>query len=346
MNILFPPFRFRRPPAPEAPGSTLLRPPSGVRYVPGERVLLLSVTLPRMTANQRRTAVAFAVEDRIAQPLEEVHVALGPEMGPNQWLVAVIARSDLPQGTAPSHRLLPDTMALPIPPEGAWSVVEEAGRILIRRPDGTGFVTQTAALPVLHRLAGSPPITLYAGQIALNHTTAPLPPVALPPRFDLTDRRSQSLTLPPLARRLLAVAAVTALGHLAVLTTDVVTLSRDQDRLAARLRDAAGTTADAPIDALLTRILSPQTAAPQDAFLPLISASFATLSADPGSLSLRDLTYAGDTGSLTLTVLAPNLSSLQQVEAELAAELTVTAGPATSANGTAEQQMTLREPGS
>jgi general secretion pathway protein L len=345
MNNFFPPFARRRPTPPEATGSPLLRPPDGVHYVPGERVLLLSVTLPKMTASQRRAAAVYAVEDRIAQPLEEVHVALGPEMAPNQWLVAVIACSDLPQVT-PSHRLLPDTLALPIPPEGAWSVVEEASRILIRRPDGTGLVTRAAALTVLHNFAGTPKITLYAGQIALNHTTAPMLPVALPSRFDLTDRRSHSLTLPPLARRLLAVAAVTALAQLGLLTTDVITLSRDQDRLAAQLRDAAGTTADTPIDPLLTRILSPQTAVPQDAFLPLISASFAALTADPGSISLRELTYSGDTGSLTLTLLAPDLASLQHVESDLAGQLKVTAGPATSANGTAEQQLTLQGSGS
>ncbi len=347
MNKFLSSFARAQLPKPETPGSPVLRPPAGVKYVPGERVLLLSVTLPRMSTSQRRIAATFAIEDRIAQPIEDVHVALGPEMAPNQWLVAVIARSDLPQGAAPSHRILPDTLALPVPSEGSWSLVEAGGRILIRRSDGTGLVTQAAALPVLHGLAGSPAITLYAGQIALTHTTAPLPPAALPPRFDLTDRRSQNLRLPPLARRLLGVAAVTALGHLAVQATDVFTLSREQDRLAAQLRAAAGATTDAAIDPLLTRILSLQTAAPQDAFLPLVSASFAALTTDPGAISLRDLTYAGDTGSLTLTLLAPDLASLQQVESDLAAaDLTVNAGPATSANGTAEQQLTLQRSGS
>lgn len=344
MNKFFSPRMPTAPVDPYQTRATVLSAPAGVRFIPGEKVLLTSVTLPRMPARQRLAAATFAAEDRIARPLEDVHVALGPETSANQWLVAVIAQADLPADLKPGQRILPDTLAVPVPSPGTWAVVEEAGRVLIRLPDGSGLVTGPAALPILHELAGLPPITLFAGQIALAHAAAPLPPVTLPARFDLCNHR-QSLAMPPLARRLLTVAGVAVLGHLAILAADTVLLTRQQAYLASQLRSAAGSTADADTDSLLTRILSPKVA-PTAGFLDLISASFAALTAEPGRVSLRELRYGAQTNSLTLTLLAPDLTSLNQVEADLsAANLAVTAGPATTANGTAEQELTVRGPG-
>ena len=329
-------------------GTAVPQAPAGIRFIPGERVLLLSVTLPPMPASQRAAAATFAAEDSIAQTLEDVHVAVGPELTPGQWLVGVVARTDLAMAIGPGLRLLPDTLALPVPPLGQWSVAEDQGRVLIRLADGTGLVTRAPGLPLLHQCAGAPAITLYAGQIAPDHLTAPWPAMTLPARFDLTNRQSRTLAVPPLARRLLAVAAITALGHLAILTADTISLSRQQGALAAQLRAAAGTTADAGIDALLSRILAPPPPTVRDAgFLPLLAAGFAAMSGQSGRVTLRELRYGAEGNSLALTLLAPDLGSLQQIESELvSAGLDVTSGPATSANGAAEQQLTLRGAGS
>lgn len=322
-----------------------LRPPVGVQFIPGEDVLLLSVTLPKMSPAQRRAAVAFAVEDHIARPLEEVHVAIGPELAPNQWLVGIVARTALPAITKAHLRILPDTLALPVPPPGNWALWQENGRVLIRLPDGMGLVTNPNALPILHQIAGAPAITLYAGQIALDHSTGILPPISLPPQFDLTDRQTQAFKVPPLARRLATIAGIAALGHLAILAADTASLARQQTALMTKLRAAADAPPEANNDDILARILAPAPSAPEAGFLPLLSTTFAAIADQTGSVTLRDLRFAAVQRSLTLTLQAPDLGTLQQVETNLAAaSLAVTAGPATNANGTAEQQLTVQGP--
>lgn len=335
----------RRPRAMAAPSQEVLQAPAGIRYIPGEEVLLLAVTLPKMSAAQRSAAAAFAVEDHIARPLDEVHVALGPELDANRWLVGVTARAALPVATKPGERILPDTLALPIPGPGHWAVLETKGRILIRQPDGTGFVTGAEALPVLHQIAQAPTIRLYAGDIALPHSRAPLPPPQLPARFDLTDRSGTSLAIPPLARRLMTIAAVAAAGHLAILAVDILSLSRKQADLARQLQSAAGAPPEARIDDLLAQVLAPKVGAPEAGFLPLLSATFAAVAAQTGQVSLRDLRYGAAQDSLTLTLQAADLHKLQQIETDLvSAQFAVTTGPATSASGVAEQQLTVQGP--
>lgn len=332
------------PPQP-ATGVVSVPAPKGVQFMPGEDVLLLAITLPKMSATQRRIAAAFAVEDRIARPLEEVHVAIGPETAPDQWLICVVARAVLRVDARTSKRLLPDTLALPVPTIGHWAVWQENARVLVRLPDGTGFVTNPDALPLLHQMGGAPIITLYAGHIALAHRTAPLPPLALPQKFDLRDRQDRVFKVPALARRLANIAIIAALGHLAILSVDTIYLSRQQTTLITRLRTAVGAAQDVRIDDLLARILAPPPSAPEMGFLPLLATTFAAIADQTGRVTLRDLRYTSADRRLALTVQAPDLGTLQQVETNLgAASLAVTAGPATNANGTAEQQLTVQGP--
>lgn len=326
-----------------------LRPPDGVRFIPGEDVLLLAVTLPKMSGAHRRTAAGFAVEDLIARPLDEVHVALGPELAANQWLVGVVARTvlaaNLPDSSSAGRRLLPDTLALPVPTSGHWAVWREGQRVLVRLPDATGFVTNPLALPVLHRIAGEPAITLYAGDIALVHTVDTLPPITLPSRFDLADGQGQPFRVPQLASRLAAIAALAGLGHLVVLSADAGSLSRQEAALVAELRTVSNAPADVMIDDLLAQILSPAPAAQEAVFLPLLNKTFMAIADRTGSVALRELRYSGAQDTLTLTLQAPDLGTLQQVETDFVeAQLDVTSGPAISANGTAEQQLTLQWP--
>ena len=58
--------------------------------VPSESVLLLAVDLPLASRAKRLAALPFAIEDRIADPLDAVHIALGAEIAPQRYLVAVV----------------------------------------------------------------------------------------------------------------------------------------------------------------------------------------------------------------------------------------------------------------
>ncbi|MGB3738707.1 MAG: type II secretion system protein GspL [Pontixanthobacter sp.] len=147
-----------------------------VVLVHSENVLMLAVELPPIaSAAKRRAALPFAIEDRVAQPLEKVHVALGAELSPNVFLVCVV-RHDLMQRwiarleLADLHHasLVPDALALPRPTPGHWAVdlvggvrddmddADPAGRACIRAPDGTGFAMPAAMLEQAWTAAGEP----------------------------------------------------------------------------------------------------------------------------------------------------------------------------------------------
>ncbi|MBC7735709.1 MAG: hypothetical protein H7245_00420, partial [Candidatus Saccharibacteria bacterium] len=142
-------------------------PPTGVAWLPTEQALILSAALPPLPAAQRRAAVGFAVEDRIAQPLERVVVALGPVIA-GAHVIVVAARRDIAAWRAahggPTVRLLPDVLALPVPAQG-WAVWVGGARALVRLADGTGFAVPVRDLPLLWRHGGCPEIALCGGDL-------------------------------------------------------------------------------------------------------------------------------------------------------------------------------------
>ena len=342
-----------------------LVPPKGITFIPSETALLLNVTLPKMAPSQRRAAVQFAIEDQIAQPLDMVHVVLGPKVQNDgssaQWLVAVISNaamdSYIKTHGADAGVMVLDVLAVRVPAKDEWSVLETDGRVLVRLPDWSGFVTTPAMLPLFWRAGGSPKIVLFGGVLpdevpvaersALDGT---LDPGVL--KFDL---RSASFGRPGAGwprgtRAMAAVLAVAVGGHLALLGLDILGSQRIVSAQEATLTEAltaAGQSPDGDIEATLTSVLSAQTEPTVSDFLPLLAQSFETLgqqsdSQQSGQLQIRDLRYAGAQNALTLTIEAPNLAALQSAETAFAAAgLQVTAGAATTKDGAAEAQMTL-----
>lgn len=331
--------------------------PKGVSLVPGEDVLLLAVDLPVMTASQRRASLGFAIEDRIAQPLDEVQVVPGPQMPSGQWLVAVVARSVL-QGFATDTvkpALWPDVLLLPVPGSG-WSVWAGGARALVRLPDGTGFATTLTNLPAFWASAGSPDLALYGGALpgSLPITSrAELPAVPDPDLrgFDLRTGLGGTngrLSLPKGARPLLLVAGVAALAHLGLLVTDVAALSRLAAQGEAELRTALSAPADADLDAALSKALALRQ--PTDGgsgLLELLTQVFSSIGGQAGAVSVQDLRYQATGNQAVLTIEAPDLAALQSVQTALTgAGLDVTSGAATTSDGAAEAQITIRGGGS
>jgi general secretion pathway protein L len=330
-------------------------PPDGVQYMPGEDVLLLVVAMPAMSMAQRRAAVAFAVEDRIAAPLDDVHVVLGPAIGDDgNWLVAVIARDVLAR-VAPDRktRLLPDTLALPLPDAGHWSVWTDGNRVLVRTADGAGFATQATALPVYHLAADRPEIVLYDGMLDAQFgdmRPAPLPtrPDFVLDRLDLNIARDKgrSLTLPTTWVRMAAVLAFAAVGHIGLLIADTWALGHIRAARQADVRgvlDAMGQPAGDDIDAAIIQTLARANGANRPRLIAMMSQTFAALSPQAGRVTLNDLRYGADQDSLTVTLQAPDIVTLQGVEVALkGAGFRVTAGAATTVGGLAEQQLILQ----
>ena len=56
---------------------------------------VLRAALPLPSHRQRLAAAGFAIEDLIAEPLEDTHVALGPEVAPGEYLVVAVSHRDM-----------------------------------------------------------------------------------------------------------------------------------------------------------------------------------------------------------------------------------------------------------
>ena len=322
-----------------------------VHWLPSEQALLLAVSLPRMTASQRKAAVAFAVEDQIARPLDDVHVVLGPALPDGRWLVAVVARDVLAsfQTAAPGMRILPEAMALPVPDMGQWSARVVESRVVLRMADGTGMAVAAPMLRALHGLAGAPGIILYGGQLPDGMAAvaeAALPPIMRAAGFDLRHVGNGAGVLTPTLRRVGLVVLLAAIAHLGLVLAERVMLARQLATAQADLRAAlttAGQPADIDLDRGVARVLAGGQPDKASGFLPLIAAVFAGIEPLSGRVFVRDLKYEADQSTLTLTLEAPDLGTLQEVEVALtAAQVQVTAGAATTAGGLAEQQLLLR----
>lgn len=335
--------------------------PEGVIFVPTETALLLNVTLPKMAASQRKSAVQFAIEDRIAQPLDQVHVVLGPKVQDTgtsaAWLVAVISNAVMENhvATQPANTgaMLLDVLALQVPDEGAWSVLADRNRALVRLPDGSGFATTTAMLPIFWKAAGTPGIELLGGILPAEMPVAARPELRklIDPsllRFDLRSGRfgRPGAGWPKGARAIAVVLALAIAGHLSLLALDIVGLRRIAATQESALRlalEAAGQPIVGDIESTLTAALAAQNQAVSSEFLPLLAQSFGAISPQSGQLQIRDLRFAEAQNALTLTIEAPDLAALQTAETAFAAAgLQVSAGAATTADGAAEAQMTLR----
>ncbi len=147
-----------------------------VLLVPTADVLLTQVTLPVRNRSRLRQATPFALEEDLAEDIEELHFALGTTAA-GKTPVAVVARARMAQwlealevaGT-PVAAILPDVLALPHR-DGCWSLLVDAERVLLRSGSAAGIEIDSAdAEMVIRRLlqrAEAPP-----GEVDLYTTPA------------------------------------------------------------------------------------------------------------------------------------------------------------------------------
>jgi len=323
----------------------------------GEDVLLLSIALPPLPPAQQRAAAAFAVEDRLAQPLEEVRVILGPQYPPGSghWLVAVVAERLLAATAAahPGRVLLSDVMRLPVPAQG-WMVQGSSGRVLLRLPDGTGMALATPLALDLWRSAGEPAVCGHGPGLPVEFGVTdplPLPAVSGIPAdgFDLGGATAQRLAALPAGWKPLAgLLALALAAHLGLTVLD----SRSLARLVATREAALATQLTRPpargedILTAAARTLAEATPAAATGFLDLLAKAYSVLPAAGSGVSLSTLRYRATGGQLTLGLVAGDIATLQDVEAALAAAgLRVSTGPAATRSGVAEVEMTVTRPG-
>src|SRR6516225_1561105 len=103
------------------PRETLARARQVAVLVPAETVLLTETPAVSRQRAQLAKAIPFALEERLASPVEDLHFALPTEIGADALPVAIVARDTLrgwiaqlaEQGIQPDA-LVPETLALPL----------------------------------------------------------------------------------------------------------------------------------------------------------------------------------------------------------------------------------------
>lgn len=223
--------------------------------VPSEKILTTVIDLPFPSRRQRVEAAPFAIEGLIAEPLNQVHIALGMEVSDRRHLCSVVSHSimqewiALLQPMALEHCiLLPDALALATPPLGSWRVVIEGARALVRTDDGGGFAIETDTLPVAWEAGGRPRLIAEGdalpevmregvGEVSLTMGDASHPAVVAPPvdlRQGVYAAARPSMTSP--WRAIGAVAAAGVAAHLALVGVDTLTLHGMAERREAETR--------------------------------------------------------------------------------------------------------------
>jgi general secretion pathway protein L len=309
--------------------------------VPTEQVLLSTVALPLPNHAKRLAALPFAIEDRIAEPIETVHVALGNKMAGQDWLAGVVRhevmRGWLAQIAAAGlgdAALVPDALTLPVPEAGHWSVAAEAGRALVRTPDGAGFAVPLAGLAAAWAAAGTPGIHAYGAALpeTFGATAATRAPVA--PALNLRQGAyaAANAGLPRWAKRLAIIVGIALAAHLAIAIVDLIALKtmagkRKAETIALIQQKAPGTMIGDDVVAQATALVPSSVGKAPGRALPLLVRLSQAIAPVAGSLKVEAMTLDEAAGTVTLTVSVPDPGKMQALNAAITgAGLTITPG--------------------
>ncbi len=133
--------------------------------VPGERALIHHVAIPARSRSAQLQALPYALEDRLSEDLETMHIVPGQRLADGRLVAGVAANRDmdfwigtLREAGLNAAYLLPDTALLPPVAEDRLQIYCAGGdRCLIREPGGEPLALATELLPwwLAHRDKGS-----------------------------------------------------------------------------------------------------------------------------------------------------------------------------------------------
>ena len=140
------------------PPSELVARIDGARLIlvaPGEAVTLHWISLPARKRTTWARVVPYALEDQLVDDIEALHFALGNALDDGRLPVAVVAHAAQRAwldicgrvGLTPAA-VVPDLLLLPWR-EGAWSVLLDGRRALVRTGRWEGFATERDTLDLL-----------------------------------------------------------------------------------------------------------------------------------------------------------------------------------------------------
>lgn len=330
---------------------------SAIVLVPTEQVLLLTADLPLQGLRRRAEALPFAIEDRIAESLGAVHIALGAEVSPQRHVAGVVSHAVMRDWVAAidaaglGHaRIVPDALTLPMPAAGGWSVDLAGTRALVRSDNGAGLAVPLGHLIPAWIAAGRPRCTAYGDQLPSEMAGER---AALPPMADTAlDLRQGAYALPRaglphLARRIAVVAALGLIAHGAIAAVDTIAIRHIAARRAAETRTllaavAPSVTVGEDVAASATEIL-PAEGAGSSQFLPLLVRIGGALKQLGTGASLRSVAFDAAAGTMSLQVEAADMAALQKVTPALAAQgLSAESGTASLNQGKAVGSFLVR----
>jgi general secretion pathway protein L len=122
--------------------------------IPGCDVLFRELTLPGRLNAQTMQALPFMLEDEIASDVEQLHLTILAQQGQKIQIAAVDQEqmkhwlSWLKDAGLTARQLLPDVLALPLPAENSWSMLQLGSQWLIRQAWWQGTIIDDSWLPV------------------------------------------------------------------------------------------------------------------------------------------------------------------------------------------------------
>lgn len=333
--------------------------------VPTEHVLMLAVDLPLPTRRQRLSALPFAIEDQLADPIGDVHVALGMELSPRRHLAGAVRHAlmaewvDRVMAAGLTHcTIVPDALSLPVPDEGSWAVQRKGDRVLARASDCTGFATSLEQLPVIWSAAGKPlcidhgealpeAITSVPAAVELEPLTSRLLVPALDLRQGIYAKPRRAV--PISARKVAAVIAAGALAHAAIAIADTLVLQGMADERQAQAQALVeqylpGVSVDGDFAAEVNELLSGGGGPPRSNFFPLLARASSALGRSGSGMTLRGLAYDASAGELALEIEEPDIVALQRTQGALAsAGLNPVSGTANVRSDSAGARIVVRD---
>lgn len=124
--------------------------------LPADDVLIARSVVPGGSLARAQQAVPYALEEQVADDVEDLHFALGTKSRDDEYPVAVISHQIMEDvmarcaeaGLRPSE-IVPETLALPVLKGAAndvsvWSALLDHGRAVVRLGDYQGFATDAA----------------------------------------------------------------------------------------------------------------------------------------------------------------------------------------------------------
>lgn len=337
---------------------------AGLTLLAAEYTAAHVVELPKASARQQAAMIHFAVEEMIAEPLENVVVSKGPANRTSQSAqIAFVTSKTILDQHANVSGLFPEILMVPPPQvDGTWHVWRTGDRAVVRAPDGVGFAANMTLLHVIWQRVGRPQVYSLRASMPPEYAAIDLsaaPPAALPSdlafRFSNDHaRENQGLMRTALfaASAILVAAAV----HLAVLAFETWVLTQQANTARAQAQSAIsqslpGLAVNGDVSDILAQLAPTAVPARSGYFLPLLADVSSVISATPIStdtpISFRRLAWGAQDNKLVLLVQTGGLEDLQRIQQRLRSSgFLVTSGAANAGDGGAEVEMRITREGS